>query len=216
MELPLTHLTHMDIQTGYNKGLLNETYTATEFWGSGVTSRDTRGTSNAKTMALLCPLDILGGLPLPSQRCLSVLYPFKCWTSSKGAAHTIFKVFGMTQSGFEPPTTQMQSGRSTHYMTESDIDHRDLLGCFVWKLFYAWKVTELTDLQWNQFVVISYTARGCLVASIFGSTAVPLMQCLLPVSWYSSCQLLKDDRLSQPTWCYFIGSQWLENKTLSS
>ena len=34
----------------------------------------------------------------------------------KEAARTIFKVFAMTQQGFEPPTSQTQ----TYYATESD------------------------------------------------------------------------------------------------
>jgi len=36
----------------------------------------------------------------------------------KEAARTIFKVFAMTQQGFEPPTSQTQ----TYYATESDIN----------------------------------------------------------------------------------------------
>ena len=48
-------------------------------------------------------------------------------------------------------------------------------------------------------------AAGCIIA---GSTTVPLMQCpLFPVSWYSFCRPRKDDRLSQPTWCYITAGQ---------
>ena len=49
---------------------------------------------------------------------LFVLYLLKCRTLSKGAVRTIFKVFGMTRSGFKPPTSQTQSGCSHHYTTE--------------------------------------------------------------------------------------------------
>ena len=46
---------------------------------------------------------------------------------------------------------------------------------------------------------------------IDGSTAVPLMQSpLLLVSWCSFCRPQKDDRLSQPTWCYVNGRQGLD------
>ena len=43
--------------------------------------------------------------------------PFKCGVSIKEAAPTILKVFVMTQPGFEPPTSQNQSGLSNYYNT---------------------------------------------------------------------------------------------------
>ena len=57
---------------------------------------------------------------------------------------------------------------------------------------------ELNRRQGSCFVC----SLWLLVASFCGSVAVPPM---LPVSQHSFCRPLKDDRLSQPTWCYFNG-----------
>ena len=54
---------------------------------------------------------------LSTYGCLSVLLSFSstCWVSSKEAARTVSKIFGMTQLGFEPPTSQTRLDfRSLH------------------------------------------------------------------------------------------------------
>ena len=97
---------HTDESTRHDTGLL-EINTPTELGGSAVTSWRTLSNSHATTMAppfspysagnflrsnLLLPMDAnLWGL--------SVLLSFKCWSFCKKAAHTIFKVFGMTLPG---------------------------------------------------------------------------------------------------------------------
>lgn len=65
------------------------------------------------TQKAICP--IKPPLRLPTYGCLAMLYYFKSWASSKEAAHSIFKVFGTTRSGFELSTSQTQSGHSNHY-----------------------------------------------------------------------------------------------------
>ena len=56
-------------------------------------------------------------LLMPTYGCSSMLYLFKMLRFKQGGS-TIFKVFGMTRPGFEPPASQTQSRHSNHYTTE--------------------------------------------------------------------------------------------------
>ena len=49
--------------------------------------------------------EISSSTRMPTYGHYTCCYPFKCWTSSKEAARTILKIFGMTRPRFEPLTS---------------------------------------------------------------------------------------------------------------
>ena len=58
--------------------------------------------------------------------CLCMLYPFlKGQASSKEAAHTLLKLFGMTRTGFEPRPSQTQSQQIRIITLPSLVDFDD-------------------------------------------------------------------------------------------
>ena len=104
----------------------------------------------------------------------------KYWASSKEAARTIFKVFGITRPGFEHvnlPDSQT---------TLEPLHHRIWLRKIKYLSNTKKNIKRLLFCTWS-------VAAGYIIA---GSIALLLMQCpLFLVSWYSFCQPQKDHRL---------------------